>query len=65
MIGVGIMHRDTTTDAARDDREQGQTMTEYAVVLSVITLAILLTIQLLGDTNAGLIQQVVDALKRG
>lgn len=55
------MHRDTTTDAARRS-EEGQTMAEYAVVLSVITLAILLSVQLLGDTAGGLIERVADVL---
>ncbi len=56
------MHRDTTTDAARRSEEAGQTMAEYAVVLSVISISILLTIQLLGDMSGGLVQKVVDIL---
>ena len=56
------MHRDNSSDAERNQEEAGQTMAEYAVVLSVITLAILLTIQLLGDTSGGIIQQVADHL---
>ncbi len=59
------MRRDTMNDAERRTQEDGQTMTEYAVVLTVITLAILLTFQLLGDTNAGLIQQIVGILQPG
>ena len=55
------MHRDTTTDAARRS-EDGQTMAEYAIVLAVITLGIMLSVQLLGDTAGGLIQRVADAL---
>jgi Flp pilus assembly pilin Flp len=55
------MHRDTSPDAART-RETGQTMAEYAVVLSVITLAILVTIQLLGDTSGGVVQGVADLI---
>ncbi len=51
------MHRDTTTDAARRS-EDGQTMAEYAIVLAVITLAIMLSMQLLGDTAGGLIERV-------
>ena len=55
------MHRDTHRDAARRS-EDGQTMAEYAIVISVITLAILLSIQALGDSAGGLIQQVADEL---
>jgi Flp pilus assembly pilin Flp len=62
MIGVGIMHRGNNRDMTPRHGEDAQTMTEYAVVLSVITLAIMLTIQLLGDSSGRLIQQVVDAL---
>ena len=55
------MHRDTSTDAARRS-EDGQTMAEYAMVLAVITLAILLSIQALGDAAGGVMQQVADRL---
>ncbi|MCW2921864.1 MAG: hypothetical protein JWL76_1738 [Thermoleophilia bacterium] len=55
------MHRDTTTDAARRS-EDGQTMAEYAIVLAVITLSIMLSMQLLGDTAGGLMQRVVSIL---
>ncbi len=55
------MHRDTNLDAARRS-EDGQTMAEYAVVLTVITLGIMLTIQLLGDTAGGLIERVANEL---
>lgn len=57
------MHRDTTTDAARHHGEEvGQTMAEYAVVLTVITLGIMLSVQLLGDTAGGLIERVAAVL---
>lgn len=52
------MHRDRTTDSALPRREAGQTMAEYAVVLAVITVGILLTVQLLGDTAGELIERV-------
>ena len=55
------MHRDTHRDAARRS-EDGQTMAEYAIVLAVITLAIMLSIQALGDTAGGLMQEVADFL---
>jgi Flp pilus assembly pilin Flp len=55
------MHRDARTDAART-AEDGQTRAEYAVVLSVITLAVMLSIQLLGDTAGGVIQGAADLL---
>ena len=52
------MHRESNSDAARRS-EDGQTLAEYAVVLSVITLAILLAFQLIGDTSAGIIDRVI------
>lgn len=55
------MHRETSTDAARRS-EDGQTMAEYAIVLAVITLAIMLSMQLLGDTAGNLMQEVADVL---
>lgn len=42
--------------------ERGQTMVEYAMVLSVITLAIMLTFQLIGNSAGGLIGDIVDIL---
>ncbi len=51
------MHRDTNADAARRS-EDGQTMAEYAIVLAVITLAVMLAMQLLGDTAGSLIERV-------
>ena len=57
------MHGDTSHgDEAPRTQEQGQTMAEYAMVLSVITLAIMLTIVLIGDSAGGIIQQVADVL---
>ena len=56
------MHRGNSNDRTPRHGEDAQTMTEYAVVLSVITLAIMLTIQLLGDSSGNLINEVVDAL---
>lgn len=57
------MHRDIDTDAERrTEQERGQTMVEYAVVLTVITIAIMTTMVLLGDTAGGLVNQVAEAL---
>ena len=56
------MHRETTKDVAPRTREQGQTMAEYAMVLAVITLGIMLTIQLLGNSAGRLINQVANLL---
>lgn len=56
------MHCDPSARADRRSEEQGQTMTEYAVVLSVITVAIMVTLVALGDTAGGLINQVADVL---
>lgn len=52
------MHRDATTAAAPRTEERGQTMAEYAMVLTIITIGILLTIQLVGD-SAGQVIEVV------
>jgi Flp pilus assembly pilin Flp len=57
------MHRDMSEAAEPRTEERGQTMVEYAVVLSVITIAIMVAIIGLGDTSAGLINKVVDVLR--
>lgn len=44
---------------SRHDRERGQTMAEYAMVISIITLAILLSIVAIGDSAGGLIDRLV------
>ena len=43
-------------------REEGQTMTEYAVILAVITPAIILAFSLLSGTTQGMINSIVGAL---
>ncbi len=42
--------------------EQGQTMAEYAVVLTVITVAIVATLSLLSTSIIGLVSSVVTAM---
>jgi Flp pilus assembly pilin Flp len=44
-------------------REEGQTMAEYAVVLAVITVAIILTLGVLSGAIQDAIQKVSDTLK--
>jgi Flp pilus assembly pilin Flp len=39
--------------------ESGQTMAEYAIVLGVITIAVVATFALLGSTTSGLISSVI------
>ena len=56
------MHREHGMDAAPRTGEQGQTMAEYAVVLSVITVLIMTTIVALGDTAGNLMQSVASYL---
>jgi Flp pilus assembly pilin Flp len=56
------MHRDRHQDAEHRNSEQGQTMTEYAVVLSIITILIMSTIVLLGDTAGNLMEKVASYL---
>ena len=43
-------------------REEGQTMTEYAVVLAVITPAIVLALSLLSGSAQNMISSVLGAL---
>jgi Flp pilus assembly pilin Flp len=43
----------------RDEREHGQTMAEYAVILGVITPAIIVAFALLSDAAANAINKVV------
>jgi Flp pilus assembly pilin Flp len=40
-------------------KESGQTMAEYAVVLGVITIAVVATFSLLSSTTAGLLSSVI------
>ena len=56
------MHRVTSEAAAPRETEQGQTMAEYAMVISVITLAIMLSVVAIGDSAGGLINQLVAVL---
>lgn len=44
------------------DRESGQTMVEYAMVLSLITIAIMLSLVLIGDSAGGLVNRLVEYL---
>lgn len=57
------MNRASRTDAEPLAGERGQTMVEYAVVLSVITIAILTSIVLIGDSAGGLVEKVANILK--
>ena len=43
-------------------REEGQTMTEYAVILAVITPAIILAFSVLSGSVQGMISSIVGAL---
>ena len=56
------MVRVTSSAAAPREEESGQTMAEYAMVLAVITLAILLTVVAIGDAAGGMFGQVADKL---
>ncbi|MEO6866457.1 MAG: hypothetical protein ABI200_00370 [Gaiellales bacterium] len=56
------MHRDPTEDAAPRTMEQGQTMAEYAVVLTVITTTVIATIILLGNTTGIAIEKIAARL---
>lgn len=56
------MHGDAMPKAAARGEERGQTMAEYAMVLAVITLAVLLSFQALGDAAAGAIDVIAQRL---
>jgi Flp pilus assembly pilin Flp len=47
---------------ARMGREEGQTMAEYAVVLGVITIAVVVTLGLLSDAIKATLTNVIAAL---
>ncbi len=47
---------------SRKGRQEGQTMAEYAVILGVITPAIIVAFALLSDTAAGAVTKVVDII---
>jgi Flp pilus assembly pilin Flp len=47
---------------ARFEREEGQTMAEYGVVLAVVTVAIVGVLTLLSDSIQNAIQNVIDAI---
>jgi Flp pilus assembly pilin Flp len=49
-------------DAARSQRDEGQTMSEYAVVLGVISLIVITAFGLLSTGVASLITQTAGAL---
>lgn len=42
--------------------ERGQTMTEYAAVLGVITIVIVIALAALSDTVASLLEAAIDAI---
>ena len=48
--------------AALRDREEGQTMAEYGVVLAVITLGVILVLGFLSGAIEGAFQRVTDKL---
>ncbi|MCW2949694.1 MAG: hypothetical protein JWN41_707 [Thermoleophilia bacterium] len=56
------MGHETDAELSPTCHETGQTTVEYAAVLAVITIAILLTLQLIGDSAGGLINKVVNFL---
>jgi Flp pilus assembly pilin Flp len=45
------------------DREEGQTMAEYAVILTVISILVLAALLLLGTNITSVINRVADAIK--
>ncbi len=47
---------------ARMQREEGQTMAEYAVVLGVITIAVAVTLGLLSDAIKATLTNVIGAM---
>jgi Flp pilus assembly pilin Flp len=51
------------TFLGRFDREEGQTMAEYAVILSVISGLVILALSLLGTNILTVLNRVADAIK--
>jgi Flp pilus assembly pilin Flp len=51
------------TFLGRFDREEGQTMAEYAVILSVITAVVLVALTLLSGNISNVINRIADAIK--
>jgi Flp pilus assembly pilin Flp len=47
----------------RFDREEGQTMAEYAVILSVISAAVLLVLGVLSGNINTVLNRIADAIK--
>ena len=47
---------------SRCSRETGQTMAEYAIILGVITPAVVLAFAALGDAIIPMVEQVIDFL---
>ncbi len=47
----------------RFDREEGQTMAEYAVILSVISAAVLLVLGVLSGNISTVLNRIADAIK--
>ena len=56
------MHRDPSAAADGRSAERGQTMVEYAVVLSVITVAIMVTLMAIGDGAGAIFEQIADVV---
>jgi Flp pilus assembly pilin Flp len=51
------------TFLGRFDREEGQTMAEYAVILTVITVVVLAALLLLSGNISNVINRIADAIK--
>jgi Flp pilus assembly pilin Flp len=51
------------TFLGRFDREEGQTMAEYAVILTVITVLVLAALTLLSGNISNVINRIADAIK--
>ena len=51
-----------TRDITNHSSESGQTMAEYAVVLAVITIAVVVTLGLLSTAISGKLTSVIDVL---
>jgi Flp pilus assembly pilin Flp len=47
----------------RFDREEGQTMAEYAVILSVITVAVVTVLGVLSGNIGTVLNRIADAIK--
>jgi pilus assembly protein Flp/PilA len=53
---------DTDAPVVRDERERGQGMVEYALILTLISIVLILTIQVIGHQTGNMFSNVGNGL---